>query len=262
MNGTDERLLEEIAELLADPAHRDHPLHAALSQLLARHREQSRRLDRLIGIADGFQHTAQQDLHATRHELERQLHRQRKLSRIADRYQLLLSERNEALRNESHHDPLTGLANRRLLHEHLERLIGTSERYQRPFTLAMLDIDHFKRINDRFGHDVGDRALTQLADTLQSTLRTSDHCGRWGGEEFLVILPETTLEQAEPLMSRLCNRMRHLDIRQDGVRIRITASVGVAQHRPPEDYERTLQRADEALLQAKRQGRNRWLAAG
>ncbi|GHE20080.1 GGDEF domain-containing protein [Halomonas urumqiensis] len=219
------------------------------------------RVERLVAIADGFQRTAQEDLHATRHELQRQLRRQRKITHIADRYQALLGERNEALLGESHHDALTGLANRRLMHEYLEQLLAAKQRHHRPFTVAMIDIDHFKRINDQHGHAVGDQALVLLTEALQDALRTNDLCGRWGGEEFLVILPETTLEQAEPLMSRLCQCMRQLDIHYQGIHLNLTASMGVAEHRTRESIEQTLQRADKALLQAKREGRDRWLAA-
>lgn len=260
--GNDRELLAEIAELLAQPAYRDHPLQAALSELYQRHLEQESRLERLVAIADGFQRTAQEDLHATRHELQRQIRRQRKVTRIADRYQALLGERTETLLGESHHDALTGLANRRLMNEHLEQLLAAKRRHQRPFTVAMIDIDHFKRINDEHGHAVGDEALVLLADVLQNALRTNDLCGRWGGEEFLVILPDTTLERAEPLMTRLCQCIRDLDIHYQSKHLHLTASLGVAEHRDQESIDQTLQRADTALLRAKREGRDRWLAAG
>ncbi|MFY0991498.1 biofilm regulation diguanylate cyclase SiaD [Halomonas sp. C05BenzN] len=258
----DDRLLQEIAELLDSPLYRDHPLRDALERLYCLHLEQENRLERLVGIADGFQRTAQQDLYATRHELERQLRRQRKLSRIADRYQSLLSERNRELLEESNHDALTGLANRRLMTEHLERLVSVNQRHERPFSLAMVDIDHFKQVNDEHGHKSGDQALVQVAEVLRSALRGHDHCGRWGGEEFLILLPDTTILQAGPLMTRLCQRLRTLQIACEGTRLSLTASIGIAEHQASETFDRTLQRADEALLQAKRQGRDRWLAAG
>ncbi|MDT8894151.1 biofilm regulation diguanylate cyclase SiaD [Halomonas sp. I1] len=255
-------LLEHVEALLAEPANRDHPLHDALERLFHHHLEQQDRLERLISIADGFQQSAHADLNSTRDQLERQLKRQRKLSRIADRYQSLLRERNLALKAASAVDPLTGLANRRRLHEQLEQLTATSSRHHRPFTLAMVDIDHFKRVNDYHGHGVGDRALEILASTLQDSLRASDHCGRWGGEEFLLLLPETPLPQATSLMERLGERLRGLKIPVEAnIKITLTASIGVAEHRPEDDIQATIQRADQALLAAKREGRDRWRAA-
>nr|WP_282103439.1 biofilm regulation diguanylate cyclase SiaD [Halomonas getboli] len=252
-------MLAEVAALLADEAHRGHPLHQALERLYRHHLTQGERLERMIAIADGFQQGAQEDLYATRQQLERQQRRQRKLSRIADRFQDLLVERNQVLEDASGLDPLTGLANRRRLDEQLMALVARAERHGRPLCLAMMDIDHFKAINDRFGHAAGDRALVALAETLTESLRADDLCGRWGGEEFLLVLPEMRLDQAEPLLARLGERLRRLDLALDvtGHPSSVTASIGVAEHRVGETYHDTLERADQALLVAKREGRDR-----
>ncbi|MDN3556392.1 biofilm regulation diguanylate cyclase SiaD [Halomonas maura] len=261
MTPQDQALLDRVAALIDSDAYRGHPLHEALSQLYAHHLEQRERLERLINIADGYQQTAHEDLDATRHQLQRQLKRQRKLSRIADRYQALLRERNDALVDAATLDPLTGLANRRLIDEQLQHLAADAQRHARPFTLAMIDIDHFKRVNDHHGHAAGDRLLVALAKALAGELRAVDHCARWGGEEFLVVLPATSLDQAEPLVTRLCERLRALSLTFEGKRLRLTASIGVAQHRLDDDVATTIQRADEALLIAKREGRDRWRVA-
>lgn len=100
-------------------------------------------------------------------------------------------------------DPLTKIPNRRGLHTELRRLMAANRRQQRPFTLAMVDIDHFKRFNDDHGHDVGDQALLTVARVLSDTLRGGDIVGRWGGEEFLLALPGASLWAAEPLFERL-----------------------------------------------------------
>lgn len=259
MSTRERALLEEVTALLEAPAHRDHPLHAALERLYHHHLEQCDRLERMINIADGFQQSAQQDLHATRHQLERQRRRQRKLSRIADRFQDLLHERNQVLADASTQDPLTGLANRRRLDDQLASLAAGAARHARPLSLAMIDIDHFKVINDRYGHVAGDRALVALAESLQGALREGDLCGRWGGEEFLLVLPETRLDQAETLVARLGDRLRALDLalEDDGPPTTVTASIGLAEYRPDEDYRATIHRADQALLAAKREGRDR-----
>nr|WP_281376035.1 biofilm regulation diguanylate cyclase SiaD [Halomonas cerina] len=253
-------MLDEVEALLAMTSHQGHPLRSALERLYHHHLEQRERLERLVSIADGFQQTAQQDLHATRHQLQRQLKRQRKLSRIADRYQDLLHERNQTLEDVSTRDPLTGLANRRHLTKHLD-CMAADKRQAGPLSLAMVDIDHFKRINDRHGHAAGDRALVALAQTLKSALRANDLCGRWGGEEFLLVLPDTGLDQAEALVRRLGERLRGLDLRLGAERLVLTASIGIAEHHPGEDYRDTIYRADQALLDAKREGRDRWCLA-
>ncbi len=262
MSTRDQALLDEVAALLADEAHREQPLYDALERLYRHHLEQRDRLERLIGIADGFQESAQRDLLETRQQLERQRRRQRKLSRIADRFQDLLHERNQALEDVSSQDPLTGLANRRRLHQQLEEMADAAGF---PLSVAMVDIDHFKAINDRHGHAAGDRVLVALAQTLESSLREGDVCGRWGGEEFLLILPRTRLDQAERLVARLGERLRRLGPMPSGVpdgAATVTASIGIAEHRADETFRDTIHRADQALLAAKREGRDRTRRAG
>lgn len=262
MTPRDRALLDEVEVLLAAPTHQGHPLRAALERLYRHHLEQRERLERLISIADGFQQTAQEDLSTTRCQLQRQLRRQRKLSRIADRFQDLLHERNQALEDASTRDPLTGLANRRRLTRYLARATAGTEPPAGPLSLAMVDIDHFKRINDRHGHAAGDQALVAMAQTLKGALRANDLCGRWGGEEFLLVLPGTDLAQAESLVRRLREQLRGRDLGFEAQRLTLTASIGIAEHRPGEDYRDTIQRADQALLAAKRLGRDRWCLAG
>lgn len=150
-------------------------------------------------------------------------------------------------------DPLTGIGNRRHLTQRLAEEVARAHRYQRPLTVAFFDIDHFKRINDTLGHSVGDRVLKRVADNLSSALRVSDHLGRFGGEEFVLVLPETTLENALPLIER----MRESIPQFPELDRPLTMSAGAAQIRPREDAESLLQRSDAALYQAKGTGRNR-----
>jgi diguanylate cyclase len=200
--GTEETLLAQIAALLADPAHADHPLHAPLVQLYQRHLEQQLRLDKLITISDRYQLHAQESRQATEQRYEGILRRQQKLSRISDRYQKLMRERNQALLQASTHDPLTELPNRRLINDRLRQLT----RRQRPFSLALLDIDHFKWVNDRYGHDIGDSLLVAITSAMGQSLRRYDLCGRWGGEEFLLVLADTGLDEAGEIVERLTSR--------------------------------------------------------
>lgn len=248
--------LAQIEGLLAVPDYRDHPLHTALAQLYRLHVDEQKRLERLLNIADGYQQFSQEDLHQLKRQYERQLDKERKLSRISDRYQQLMQERNQALETASTHDPLTGLANRRLLSERLARACETADRQASPFCVAMLDIDHFKRINDRFGHDGGDRILVRLADSLRSQMRTHDLCGRWGGEEFLLLLQNTTLSQAETVIARLIRHLRALTYEITETPVSVTVSIGGAQHAPGEAPQQTVNRADRALMAAKQEGRN------
>lgn len=259
MSQRERELLEEVAELLATEEYRGHRIHSALERLYRRHLAQQERLERLVTIADGFQKGAQQDLQETRRQLERQHRRQQKLSRIADGFQDLLHERNQLLQDASGQDPLTGLANRRLLHERLGPLTTSAVRHGRHLSLAMIDIDRFKAINDRYGHVAGDRVLVALASGLSASLREHDLCGRWGGEEFLLVLPDTDRDQAQVLTARLRERLRRLDLplANDQQPATITASIGIAQWQCDESYRETIERADQALLEAKRQGRDR-----
>ena len=164
-------------------------------------------------------------------------------------------------------DALTGLLNRRAFFERLGAELRRSARYERPLTLLMLDLDHFKRVNDEHGHPAGDRVLTQSAAVVGASLRASDIVARYGGEEFVVMLPETTRAEAEVVAEKLRAAMAgQLFAVGPGEALRVTVSVGVAAlERPgpldelePAEAERELVRlADEALYAAKRGGRNR-----
>lgn len=161
----------------------------------------------------------------------------------------------------AHNDPLTGLANRRLLMERLRQETERAQRYQQPFVLAMLDVDHFKRFNDKHGHDVGDRILVAVARHMESALREYDICGRWGGEEFLLILPQTRMADAHAIISRLHDGIRQVSIQANHKSLSVTVSIGLAEHQAGESHAETLLRADSALLAAKRSGRNCLLSA-
>lgn len=157
-------------------------------------------------------------------------------------------------------DPLTGIGNRRHLTQRLEEEVARATRYARPLTVAFFDIDHFKRINDTLGHGVGDRVLAQVAHTLSVALRGSDHLGRFGGEEFVLLLPETPLDNALPLIERMRESMHQVQVA--GLDWPITLSAGAAQIREGEDAQSLMQRSDAALYRAKGSGRNRTCVDG
>ena len=158
----------------------------------------------------------------------------------------------------SHTDALTFLSNRRQVINSLQKEVIRAERYKTSFSISMLDIDHFKKINDSYGHTVGDEVLIQLADMMREGVRESDMVGRYGGEEFLILLPNTELKKAGEQASRLCKLIRETDI-DVGEKINITVSIGVAEYRHGEEnWQKFLSRADMALYEAKNAGRDRW----
>ncbi len=170
-------------------------------------------------------------------------------------------EYEHRLAQQAHIDALTGLANRRLLMDRLKVEMERANRHNHHFVLAMLDVDHFKQFNDKHGHEVGDRILVAVARNMESLLRKYDVCGRWGGEEFLLILPQTTRKEAHDVVSRVHQGIRNAAIHVGHQTLSVTVSIGIAEHQENEGFAETLNRADAAMLEAKRRGRNRLLSA-
>ena len=150
-------------------------------------------------------------------------------------------------------DALTGVANRRSLEEHLGSHLSAVGR-GRPLTVIMIDIDHFKSVNDTYGHDVGDAVLKAVAQLLHDGVRPVDLVGRWGGEEFLVVCPDTPCDPGRLLAERLAASLRTKDIDRVG---RKTASFGVAEARTGDTIDSLFVKADQALYAAKSGGRDR-----
>jgi len=164
-----------------------------------------------------------------------------------------LEEMSELVRE----DQLTGSLNRRGLDDVFEREAARSERRKSPLCVAMLDLDDFKRLNDTYGHVAGDGALIHLVRVIKDTLRTMDVIGRFGGEEFMVILPDTPLEEAAQTITRLQRELTKRIFMYNNEKLLITFSAGVALRKDGEDQTSLIKRADEALYQAKRAGKNR-----
>jgi diguanylate cyclase (GGDEF)-like protein len=156
---------------------------------------------------------------------------------------------------------LTGILNRRFFIEKAEAEIKRMRRFPGKFTLLLLDIDHFKGVNDTYGHAAGDEILRAVAQHLSAELRVNDMVARHGGEEFVLLLPETPLEKGLLLAERLRNTLASAPIHFGSHEIAITISIGAAESNGHEELDRILQRADEALYQAKREGRNRIIQA-
>lgn len=155
-------------------------------------------------------------------------------------------------------DPLTGLYNRRAILGKLRELINIANRYKEDFSLIMLDIDHFKKVNDRYGHLTGDEVLEEIATLISRNIRDTDIVGRYGGEEFIIILPKTTLASAWVVAERLRTIIEQVEMKDSAGNVfAITVSQGLAGWERGEDTSSLISRADEALYKAKEKGRNR-----
>lgn len=168
-----------------------------------------------------------------------------------------LSEARDNLARLVNTDVLTEVRSRRAWFESGGVEFSRFQRYDRPFAVLLLDLDFFKRVNDTFGHDVGDTVLRRFADLLRVECRHSDIVGRLGGEEFAVLAPETSLEAAQTMAERIREACHRLIVRTPAGDVRCSCSIGVTESAPGDDgIERVLQRADAALYQAKSSGRD------
>ena len=172
-----------------------------------------------------------------------------------------LAQALEVNRELATRDELTGLINRRAMLDLMALEHSRSLRSGRPLLLAQLDIDHFKPINDQHGHATGDRALQAFAGTVRASVRDTDVLARWGGEEFVLMLTDTSADQARGLLERIRQAVQALEIAHSAGSLQLTVSIGLAQHLPGDTVEHTLERADQALYRAKALGRNRVVVA-
>jgi diguanylate cyclase len=187
----------------------------------------------------------------------RLIRRLAKISRISDGFQRELKDANNALQESSRTDYLTGLSNRRDMMERLKAELSRANRGRLPMTLLMVDVDQFKNVNDTYGHEIGDALLKSIAATIQAALREYDHPSRWGGEEFLVLLPGTDQDDARIVAEKLRERVASLSLKHDGYALSVTVSLGLAGYQRGESLTTLLHRADEAMYGAKHLGRNR-----
>ena len=179
-----------------------------------------------------------------------------------------LSEKDKSLQTalfkieqQARHDPLTGVLNRSTLNKILEAELRRAHRTGHPFCFAIIDLDHFRQVNEQHGHPVGDTVLKEVSATAVNLLRTLDRFGRLGGEEFGVILPATWLDQSMIAMGRLAKAVSECDWEKVAPGLKITFSAGVTTNALGDTAESITQRAEKALYQAKSEGRNRVMQA-
>ncbi len=156
-------------------------------------------------------------------------------------------------------DPLTGLWNRKMSDDMLDRVTDESIRYEKNYSMILLDIDFFKKINDKYGHHVGDKILVEFAKIVQENTRESDMLFRWGGEEFLIILPNTDIEGAATAADKILEKVRNH--KYPDLKKGMTVSAGVAENTDKSDKDSFFKRVDKALYQAKDEGRDRFILA-
>lgn len=250
-----------IEALLAAPDSTAEDLRACLAMLYQQYTAQQRLLDRLTRISDQFQALEREHGRSRIENYERKVKQIERIVRISDRYQGMLRELNNRLVSLSTHDELTGLPNRRYANERIEREINLAERSNGQLIFALADLDHFKLINDHFGHQTGDAVLVSIARALQANLRDYDTCARWGGEEFLILLPQTDLTAANALCERLRLSVAALppppvSNARDLSLPTLSISIGLSAFRPGEAAHVAISRIDDALYQAKTGGRN------
>lgn len=255
-------LEKTIQGILAVPEYRDHPASKALKQLWEINQDQWHRMDRLTRLSDSYQDMMMQRERSLSERFDKHLRQLEKMTRISDRYQRGLRQLNIELEKTSLIDPLTELPNRRMMMKRLSQAFdGQQEEHQQGdqvanLVVAMIDIDYFKKVNDEFGHQVGDDVLIALGQLMEKTVEGLGIIGRWGGEEFLVILPSHTSAQALALMERLRSNVSSYSFDAENKTIQTSVSVGIASYQVEDTIDTLLSRADNALYLAKSDGRN------
>ena len=171
--------------------------------------------------------------------------------------QSALGDVYQALKHEAMHDPLTNIFNRRAILNLLEKEIARAKREKTSLCIGLCDLDHFKRVNDTYGHQIGDEVLIAFTRFATEKLRLNDHVGRYGGEEFLIVASGSKGLKQETMFERICEYVRNSEIRVEKANISITVSIGVARYTGVENSDALLAAADTALYHAKKIGRDR-----
>lgn len=214
-------------------------------------------LNQLLGLIMNDTKEMQKNAHSYRNDF---LAARAEVTKAQDKIAQLENELSE-VSEKVHEDHLTGILNRRGLDNAFVRETARSVRHHIPLCYALLDIDNFKKLNDTHGHKVGDDALKYLVQSIKETTRPDDVVSRYGGEEFVVLLPNTKIQEAFEVLSRIRRNLTKKFFLHDNNRLLITFSAGIAQFQSGETQESIFKRADEALYRAKNAGKNQILIA-
>ena len=158
-------------------------------------------------------------------------------------------------------DGMTGLANRRDIIEKIDREATRSHRHQHPFTVLLINVDNFKQVNASYGYNTGDDVLVEISRVLGGCVRNEDICARWGGEEFLLLLPETSAEASLSVADKVLESISMTEFKANKPGIRVTVSIGICEHDPAQTVQECISRTTQALNLAKQGGRNRYVIA-
>jgi len=257
---------EEMRQMLAEFIDRLGSMNRSSTEFEVRIEESARQIEQLATIEE-LKPLLDDVVRATHAMAEETAYSREQLKHLQEKVLVTeaeLMQLHQELDNASalaRHDPLTDALNRKGLDEAMEREMSSMRRKEVPLSVSMLDIDNFKRLNDRLGHDAGDRALVHLADVARRNMRPSDTLARYGGEEFVVLMPDTTLEQGIEAMARLQRELTKAIYMAGNEKILITFSAGVAQLASDETGTDAIRRADQAMYLAKRAGKNRVMGA-
>ncbi|MGC9185401.1 MAG: diguanylate cyclase domain-containing protein [Thiomonas sp.] len=246
-------LVRKLGDYAAEGGAYNQRLEQRLAQLQAS-REWDDILRLVQEVLDDSRHMQQRSGELGVHLAEAQRQAQAAQERIRS-----LEGELEQISQQLQQDPLTGALNRRGLDAEFARLQARAQRQGQPLTVVLLDLDHFKMVNDTYGHDTGDAVLKALVSLARRLVRPSDRVARMGGEEFMLLLPDTPVQQSRVVVQRLLSAFSEQTLVQDaaGRRIALSFSAGVAELCPQEDFAAVYQRVDAALLQAKQAGRKR-----
>ena len=228
-------------------------LHARIRAAVIRWRNQARLIEDLRGETGGEGAGVKKRRLSTL--MAENVHLRREYQKVREINEELERNCNELERLASY-DPLSGLLNRRTLFRRIDVEIERAMRLGFPLTGLMIDIDHFKRINDNQGHQCGDTIIREIGAKLSKSLRKYDYAGRYGGEEFFVIFPNTRSETARNIAERFRKDMEETSFSCGNDPFQVTVSVGIAQHDPDETPDKWISRADSAMYRAKQRGRN------
>ena len=213
------------------------------------------RLDAIRTHLDQYRDAEETRQHELESQLEQLNNRVHGMEDEGENLRKRLQEKHE----QAVRDPLTGLHNRLAYDERIVQEFARWKRYEKPMVLMMIDIDHFKNINDTYGHKAGDKALVLIADQIRNNLRESDFLARFGGEEFVVLMPETDIDSAIIAADKLLKAVEQCEFHYQNTKVGITISAGLAQLRKDDTTEALFQRSDAAMYRAKEAGRNRCL---